>query len=390
MKLRNRLTGMLMLLSLGLFAKEIDPSNQMDSMIYFAFITIIIIIVLVIFGNYRYQKNSNTSSEYAPNRNKSIKPNNLIQRILFALLSTIFLLSFTFYLIIDMGWGVISFWAIISLFILQTLYTSLIAAKELLKQENLAKSPAFDKSQLLIVIVVVTILLGGLTYLVVDDLYALVAWLLFPLIILHHLLSSYFNFQDEKEICCETKQSIIQDIESEDALLDHDYDGIKELDNDLPSWWLYGFYGCVIFALFYLYDYHIINNSPLQEQEYIIELQQANDEIKLNVKPVEIVQLVDEQSISNGAQVYANNCIACHLVDGGGSIGPNLTDDYWIHGGDFDAVVKVINDGVLDKGMIAWKTVLNPTQVSEVASFLLTLPQVDGKDPQGKPYIEEE
>ncbi|MBT7620118.1 MAG: c-type cytochrome [Flavobacteriales bacterium] len=390
MKLRNRLTGMLMLLSLGLFAKEIDPSNQMDSMIYFAFITIIIIIVLVIFGNYRYQKNSNTSSEYAPNRNKSIKPNNLIQRILFALLSTIFLLSFTFYLIIDMGWGVISFWAIISLFILQTLYTSLIAAKELLKQENSENPPTFDKSQLLVVIVVFTILLGGLTYLFVDDLYALVAWILFPLTILHHLLSSYFNFQDEKEICCETKQSIIQDIESEDVLLDHDYDGIKELDNDLPSWWLYGFYGCVIFALFYLYDYHIINNSPLQEQEYIIELQQANDEIKLNVKPVEIVQLVDEQSISNGAQVYANNCIACHLVDGGGSIGPNLTDDYWIHGGDFDAVVKVINDGVLDKGMIAWKTVLNPTQVSEVASFLLTLPQVDGKDPQGKPYIEEE
>ena len=142
--------------------------------------------------------------------------------------------------------------------------------------------------------------------------------------------------------------------------------------------------------MFYLYDYHIINNSPLQAQEYIIELQQANDEIKLNVKPVEIVQLVDEQSISNGAQVYANNCIACHLVDGGGSVGPNLTDDFWIHGGDFDAVVKVINDGVLDKGMIAWKTVLNPTQVNEVASFLLTLPQVDGKDPQGEPYIEEE
>ena len=178
MKLKNNLTGMLMLLSLGLFAEEIDPSNQMDSMIYFAFITIIIIIVLVIFGNYRYQKNSNTSSEYAPNRNKSIKPNNLIQRILFALLSTIFLLSFTFYLIIDMGWGVISFWAIISLFILQTLYTSLIAAKELLKQENSENPPTFDKSQLLVVIVVFTILLGGLTYLFVDDLLLFDVWII--------------------------------------------------------------------------------------------------------------------------------------------------------------------------------------------------------------------
>ncbi len=315
MKLRNRLTGMLMLLSLGLFAKEIDPSNQMDSMIYFALITIIFIIGLVIFGNYRYQKNSK-------------KTNKLHYSISIALLQSIVLLLLILYLLIDMSWGVISIWAVFSFLLLQTLYSGWSSTRSLIKHEK-------------------------------------------------------------PTITADINQKNIQNIESEGVLLDHDYDGIKELDNDLPSWWLYGFYGCVIFALFYLYDYHIINNSPLQAQEYIIELQQANDEIKLNVKPVEIVQLLDEQSISNGAQVYANNCIACHLADGGGSIGPNLTDDYWIHGGDFDAVVKVINDGVLDKGMIAWKTVLNPTQVSEVASFLITLPQVDGKDPQGELHEKE-
>jgi len=314
MKLRNRLTGMLMLLSLGLFAKEIDPSNQMDSMIYFAFITIIIIIVLVIFGNYRYQKNSK-------------KTNNLHHSITIALLESIVLLLLILYLIIDMGWGVISIWAVFSFLLLQTLYSGWSSTRGVIKHEK-------------------------------------------------------------PTITADINQKNIQDIESEDVLLDHDYDGIKELDNDLPLWWLYGFYCCIAFALFYLFDYHIINNSPLQAQEYVIEIQQTNDEIKLNVKQVEIVQLVDEQSISNGAQIYANNCIACHLVDGGGSVGPNLTDDYWIHGGDFDAVVKVINDGVLDKGMVAWKTVLNPTQVNEVASYLFTLPRVDGKDPQGEPYIE--
>ncbi|MBT7896976.1 MAG: c-type cytochrome [Flavobacteriales bacterium] len=382
MKLKNLLTGVIMMPSISLFAAEINPADQMDSMIYFAFFIIIVIIVLVILGNYKYKRNN----IFLVGNYKFVKQkNNLTERISFAILSSILLLLFIFYLVMDMGWIIISVWATFSFFILYTLYSVLLSAKEILNQINIRGKPTSDKSELLNLIVVSTILLG-VTYLLIDDLY-IVLFLIITFIISHHLLTSYFKFTQTDNLSCETKKMVIQKNQDEDVLLDHDYDGIKELDNDLPSWWLYGFYGCILFALFYLYDYHIAETSPLQAEEYEIEIKSANNEIAMNVNPIEVIRLEDEESIANGAQIYSNNCMPCHLENGGGSIGPNLTDEYWIHGGSFESIVKVVNDGVLDKGMIAWKTVLNPSQINEVSSYLLTLPNVEGKDPQGELYI---
>lgn len=377
-----------MVTSLGLFAEEINPADQMDSMIHIAFATIIVIIAMVIYGNYKYQRsNIGYSKGTLSSKNSG---DAMVQKVSMAIFTSILLLLFTLYLIVDMGWGVISVWAILSLFILQILYSTLTSAKELVKSNSSTAKTIFSKSRLFNLIVFTVLLLGVIIYLIHDDLYALTATLLVPLIILHQLITSYFKYSSV-ESSCDTKESLVQQInEEEDVLLDHDYDGIKELDNNLPSWWLYGFYGCIAFALIYLYDYHIAANSPLQVEEYEIEIRDANNEIEVNTVPVQIVKLEDDESMKNGAQIYRNNCMACHLEDGGGSIGPNLTDEYWIHGGDFESVVKVINDGVLDKGMIAWKSVLNPTQINEVSSYLLSLPKVEGKAPQGEVYIEKQ
>ena len=312
-----------MMSSLELLAQEINPADQMDSMIYFSFLIIIVIIGLVILGNYKYQRNNNYLTE-SQSLNQKKNKINFAQNIYIVIFLFISLLLFSLYLVIDRGWEMISYWGIFSFIILEILY------------------------------------------------------------------STFFNFTDVDQLNRETKGIIAQEIQTEDVLLYHDYDGIKELDNNLPSWWLYGFYGCVIFALFYLYDYHIAENSPLQAQEYEMEMKSASNEIAVHVEPVAVIQLTDVESIANGAQIYSNNCMPCHLEDGGGSIGPNLTDEYWLHGGDFEAIVKVINDGVLDKGMIAWKTVLSPKQINEVSSYLLTMPEVDGKDPQGELYITKE
>jgi cytochrome c oxidase cbb3-type subunit III len=165
-----------------------------------------------------------------------------------------------------------------------------------------------------------------------------------------------------------------------DILLDHDYDGIKELDNNLPPWWKWGFYISIVYAVVYLFLFHVIKVVPLSEEEYNLEVAQA--EIDVAAYLATAADLIDENSVTlltddarlaSGKKIYDLNCVACHAADGGGLVGPNLTDPYWIHGGSINAVFKVIKEGVIEKGMIPWKTQLSPSQIQDVASYVLSL-----------------
>ncbi|RRJ88971.1 cbb3-type cytochrome c oxidase N-terminal domain-containing protein [Flavobacterium macacae] len=170
-------------------------------------------------------------------------------------------------------------------------------------------------------------------------------------------------------------------------LLDHDYDGIKELDNDLPPWWTKLFYACILFGFVYMAKYHLFG-EPDQTQEFEIEMAEAKiavEEYKKTAKDLidfETVTLLTEaEDMASGKKVFETNCIACHRPDGGGSIGPNLTDENWILGGGIKNVFHTITEGGRDgKGMVAWKGTLKPSEIQQVASYVLSLKGTDPKD----------
>lgn len=167
--------------------------------------------------------------------------------------------------------------------------------------------------------------------------------------------------------------------EESEIILDHNYDGIKELDNNLPPWWVYGFYASIVFAAVYLLRFHVFD-GPSQIDELETELADARialDAYKKTAKNLvdinTVTQLTEATDLSAGKTIFQTNCVACHMADGGGGIGPNLTDKYWILGGDIKSVFKTISEGGRSgKGMIAWKQQLKPLEMAQVASYLLT------------------
>ena len=183
-----------------------------------------------------------------------------------------------------------------------------------------------------------------------------------------------------------------------DVLLDHDYDGIKELDNNLPPWWKYGFYLTIVFAFLYIAHYHLAGSGNVQLDEYNDELAEAailkTERLKLtagNVDETTVTVLLADADISTGQKLYTEKCLVCHGKAGEGLVGPNLTDDYWIHGGDIKDVFKIIKYGFPSKGMIAWQGQLTPVQIQQVASFIKSLKGTNppnAKAPQGDIYQE--
>ncbi|WP_026839211.1 cbb3-type cytochrome c oxidase N-terminal domain-containing protein [Gillisia sp. JM1] len=183
-----------------------------------------------------------------------------------------------------------------------------------------------------------------------------------------------------------------------EIILDHDYDGIRELDNNLPPWWLYGFYATIIFAFVYMFKYHVFDGTT-QREEYLIEVaeaQEAVDEYKKNAKGLLTANTVElltgETDIKAGNAIFTANCVACHKVDAGGGIGPNLVDSYWILGGGVKNVFNTITEGGRPgKGMVAWKTNLKPDEIAQVASYVLSLhgtKPADPKEPEGELYVD--
>ncbi|WP_340065897.1 cbb3-type cytochrome c oxidase N-terminal domain-containing protein [Ascidiimonas aurantiaca] len=186
--------------------------------------------------------------------------------------------------------------------------------------------------------------------------------------------------------------------EEHEIILDHNYDGIKELDNSLPPWWVYGFYITIVFAVIYLARYHIFE-GPDQTMEYEREVAAAEaaiEEYKKTAKDLvdvnTVVVLTDASDLAAGKNIFQVNCVACHKEDGGGGIGPNLTDEYWILGGGIKNVFRTISEGGRDgKGMVAWKQSLKPAEIAQVASYLLTFQgttPAEPKDPEGEIWVD--
>lgn len=172
-------------------------------------------------------------------------------------------------------------------------------------------------------------------------------------------------------------------------LLDHDYDGIKELDNVLPPWWVYLFYSCILFGVIYLVRFEILG-APDQEMELKNEMAQAKIEVAEYMKNAPdmmdeetVTLLTDAASLNEGKTIFTTNCVACHRADAGGQIGPNLTDKYWILGGGIKNLFHTLEHGGRDgKGMISWKGTLKPKEMQKVASYVLSLQGSNPKNPK--------
>ena len=181
--------------------------------------------------------------------------------------------------------------------------------------------------------------------------------------------------------------------EESEIILDHNYDGIKELDNNLPPWWLYGFYISIIFAAVYLLRFHVFNGAN-QFNELETELAEARTAIEAYKKTAKdlvdantVTLLTDAADLNAGKAIFESTCVACHMIDGGGGIGPNLTDRHWILGGDIKSVFHTISEGGRSgKGMISWKTQLKPAEIAQVASYVLSFQgttPANPKEPEG-------
>lgn len=184
-----------------------------------------------------------------------------------------------------------------------------------------------------------------------------------------------------------------------DELLDHSYDGIREYDNPLPRWWVWLFYGTILFAVLYLPAYWLgyALSGPEEYAQELAEAGQAQSEATASVKPGEhealqpggrevaklaVPMKTDPQTLAAGKAIFAQNCVPCHGPQGQGVIGPNLTDNYWLHGNTYADIVTVVTNGVPDKGMISWKSTLGPQRIQQVASFVVSLKGTNPPNPK--------
>ena len=182
-----------------------------------------------------------------------------------------------------------------------------------------------------------------------------------------------------------------------DLDLGHDYDGIRELNNRLPPWWLYGFYLTIVIAVIYLWRFHVSHKGPSSKQEYersvVIAEARIKETLKLKGDPIDentVTLLTAAADIADGKLIFQKSCITCHKEGGGGDVGPNLTDDFWIHGGDLKSIFKTIRYGF--NAMPQWQMAYSNKQIAQVASFVKTLKGTNPPNPkaaQGELYKEE-
>ena len=201
--------------------------------------------------------------------------------------------------------------------------------------------------------------------------------------------------EEEESLSWWEKFKGLKPIEKEaEIAMEHQYDGIVELDNPTPPWFMYLFYITIIFGGIYLFYYHIVSDSSLsQDEEYTTEVKIAEKEKEAYMKKFansinedNVKVLKSATDLADGGKIYATNCVACHGDKGQGGVGPNLTDKFWLHGGSIKNIFHTITVGVPEKGMIAWNKTLNPIQVQKVASFIVSLQGTNpagAKEPQG-------
>lgn len=183
----------------------------------------------------------------------------------------------------------------------------------------------------------------------------------------------------------------------EDILMGHNYDGIRELDNSLPPWWVALFYITIGFSVIYMTYYHFAGIGISSKEQYEQEMEKAQEAVAAylsrqadQVDETNVEALTDENEIALGKTIYDVNCVACHGALGEGGVGPNFADQYWIHGGDIKDIFKTIKYGVPEKGMISWQAQLRPQEMQRVATYILTFQGTNppnAKEPQGELYV---
>lgn len=175
-------------------------------------------------------------------------------------------------------------------------------------------------------------------------------------------------------------------------LMDHEYDGIRELDNNLPPWWKYGFYITIVWAVIYLFHYHVMGLGSSSGEEYLEELiaaEQAKKEFLAKAGEMVTADNVsykkDPVSIAKGEAIFIGNCKTCHGANAQGDAGPNLTDAYWLNGGDIKSLFNIVTNG--KKAMPSWASSLSPSDIQNVLSYIHTL---QGSNPAGAKAAEGE
>lgn len=175
-----------------------------------------------------------------------------------------------------------------------------------------------------------------------------------------------------------------------EADMGHDYDGIRELNNPTPPWWRWGFYFSMVFAVVYLWRYHVTHAAPLQLEELDIENRKAaaakEEYLKNaanNIDEHTVTLITDAAELDAARKVFSTNCAACHGPEGQGLVGPNLTDHYWLHGGKVNDIFSTIKYGVPDKGMKSWKDDLSPKQIAQLTGFIRSLQGTTPANPKG-------
>lgn len=184
----------------------------------------------------------------------------------------------------------------------------------------------------------------------------------------------------------------------QDVELDHNYDGITELDNSLPPWWVKLFYITIITAVIYMLHYHVFKTGKLQGDEYATELQIAEQKKEAfrklsgnSVDETTVILLTAAAELEEGKSLFIAKCSPCHGKNAEGVVGPNLTDNYWLHGGGIHNVFKSIKYGIPQKGMIAWETQMKPIEIQKVSSYILSVKgsnPANAKEPQGDLYTD--
>jgi len=177
-----------------------------------------------------------------------------------------------------------------------------------------------------------------------------------------------------------------------DKLRDHTFDGIQEFDNKLPNWWLFILYGSIVFSLGYWLVFHTFKIVDLPVAQYNTEMAAIADAqlaaaMEGGITNESLLMMADmPESVTEGKALYDQYCVVCHLDKGQGLVGPNLTDNYWIHGAEPVDIHKIVTNGVLDKGMVAWGAQLGPKRVNKVVSYVMTITNtnIEGKAPEGE------
>jgi cytochrome c oxidase cbb3-type subunit 3 len=181
-------------------------------------------------------------------------------------------------------------------------------------------------------------------------------------------------------------------------MLDHNYDGIRELDNNLPPWWKYGFYCTIIFAFIYLIHFQVLHTGQSPKEEYDEQIAKGKADVEEYRKKAanlvdekNVTLLTDKESLESGRNIFIENCAPCHGKSGEGNVGPNLTDDYWLHKGGIKDIFRTIKFGWPEKGMKSWEQDLGAKQIHEVASYIKSLGgsnPANAKEKQGELYLE--